>query len=154
MSVADECPTRWTRKVTRSMCFFFQVNNTDRHWIFCFFLRPGLSQEGLFRRNGKIKQQHELMKEIKGRSAADVDRLLDSGAYTVHEVATVLKNLLADMPEPLLVEAFYPLHCHLASPFPKVSFFSASHLLLRLSVAGFPVRETTRTGWMTSRCCC
>ena len=37
MSVADECPTRWTRKVTRSMCFFFQVNNTDRHWIFCFF---------------------------------------------------------------------------------------------------------------------
>jgi hypothetical protein len=81
-----------------------------------FLSRPSsLSQEGLFRRNGKIKQQHELMKLVKEKSKEEIAQLLDSEAYSVHEVATVLKNLLADMSEPLLVEAFYPLHCNLAS---------------------------------------
>ena len=81
-----------------------------------FLSRPSsLTQEGLFRRNGKIKQQHELMKLIKEKSKDEITQLLDSEAYSVHEVATVLKNLLADMSEPLLVEAFYPFHCNLAS---------------------------------------
>ena len=81
-----------------------------------FLSRPSsLSQEGLFRRNGKIKQQHELMKLVKEKSKEEIAQLLDSEAYSVHEVATVLKNLLADMSEPLLVEAFYPFHCNLAS---------------------------------------
>lgn len=72
-------------------------------------------QEGIFRRNGKIKQQQEMMAFAKEKSVTELSAILDSGAYSVHEVATVLKNLLAEMPEPLLIEGYYPLHCSLAS---------------------------------------
>lgn len=72
-------------------------------------------QEGLFRRSGKVKQQHELMTLIKEKNSEEVTTLLESNQFTVHEVATVLKNLLAEMPEPLLIESYYPLHCSLAS---------------------------------------
>ena len=75
----------------------------------------GLIQEGIFRRNGKVKQQHELMVLIKEKNEKEITTLLESNQYSVHEVATVLKNLLAEMPEPLLVESYYPLHCCLAS---------------------------------------
>lgn len=51
----------------------------------------------------------------KDKSVSELLTVLDSGAYSVHEVATVLKNLLAEMPEPLLIEGYYPLHCSLAS---------------------------------------
>ncbi len=72
-------------------------------------------QEGIFRRSGKVKQQQELMNFIKEKNQEEISSLLESNQFTVHEVATVLKNLLADMPEPLLVESYYPLHCSLAS---------------------------------------
>jgi len=81
----------------------------------------GLIQEGIFRRNGKVKQQHELMVLIKEKNEKEITTLLESNQYSVHEVATVLKNLLAEMPEPLLVESYYPLHCSLAS---KPIFFT------------------------------
>jgi len=54
------------------------------------------------------------MKLIKEKNREDMAQLLRTGAYSVHEVATVLKNLLADMIEPLLLESFYPFHCNLA----------------------------------------
>lgn len=73
-----------------------------------------LVQEGLFRRNGKIKQQQELMNLVKEKEASEITALLESSLYSVHEVATVLKNLLAEMPEPLLIESYYPFHCCLA----------------------------------------
>jgi Rho GTPase-activating protein 19 len=76
---------------------------------------PGLVQEGLFRRNGKVKQQQELMNLVKEKQVSEIKALLESNAYSVHEVATVLKNLLSEMPEPLLIESYYPLHCCLAS---------------------------------------
>ncbi len=75
----------------------------------------GLVQEGLFRRNGKVKQQQELMNLVKEKQVSEITALLESNEYSVHEVATVLKNLLAEMPEPLLIESYYPLHCCLAS---------------------------------------
>lgn len=55
------------------------------------------------------------MSFTKEKSVAEMTTILDSGAYSVHEVATVLKNLLADMSEPLLIEGYYPFHCSLAS---------------------------------------
>ncbi|XP_046447265.1 rho GTPase-activating protein 19-like isoform X2 [Daphnia pulex] len=73
-----------------------------------------LVQEGLFRRNGKVKQQQELMNLVKEKQVSEITALLESNEYSVHEVATVLKNLLAEMPEPLLIESYYPLHCCLA----------------------------------------
>jgi len=81
------------------------------------FPSTGLVQEGIFRRSGKVKQQQELMTFIKEKNQEEISSLLESNQFTVHEVATVLKNLLADMPEPLLVESYYPLHCSLASQF-------------------------------------
>ena len=75
----------------------------------------GIIQEGIFRRNGKVKQQQELVHFVKDKELSDIAALLESNAYSVHEVATVLKNLLAEMPEPLLVESYYPFHCSLAS---------------------------------------
>ena len=75
----------------------------------------GLQHEGIFRRNGKVKQQQELMSLIKEKSDVDITEILNSNLYSVHEVATVLKNFLAEMPEPLLIESYYPLHCSLAS---------------------------------------
>jgi hypothetical protein len=100
-----------------------------------------LSQEGLFRRNGKIKQQHELMKLVKEKSKEEIAQLLDSEAYSVHEVATVLKNLLADMSEPLLVEAFYPFHCNLASKLNFSSHFSTLLIILYLAEWNHPQRQ-------------
>jgi hypothetical protein len=39
---------------------------------------------------------------------------LESGEYTAHDVASVLKSLLADLPEPLLTEVYYPAYCQVA----------------------------------------
>jgi hypothetical protein len=105
------------QKVTKQASTEYGIKYSSQIYELIGFLsRPSsLSQEGLFRRNGKIKQQHELMKLVKEKSKEEIGQLLDSEAYSVHEVATVLKNLLADMSEPLLVEAFYPFHCNLAS---------------------------------------
>ena len=55
------------------------------------------------------------MSLIKEKSDVEIAELLNSNLYSVHEVATVLKNILAEMPEPLLIESYYPLHCSLAS---------------------------------------
>ncbi len=55
------------------------------------------------------------MNLVKEKDVTEITSLLESNAYSVHEVATVLKNLLADMPEPLLIESYYPFHCSLAS---------------------------------------
>lgn len=55
------------------------------------------------------------MNLVKEKEASEITALLESSLYSVHEVATVLKNLLAEMPEPLLIESYYPFHCCLAS---------------------------------------
>ncbi len=55
------------------------------------------------------------MNLVKEKQVSEIKALLESNEYSVHEVATVLKNLLAEMPEPLLIESYYPLHCCLAS---------------------------------------
>lgn len=62
------------------------------------------------------------MNLIKKKDASEITRLLESNAYSVHEMATVLKNLLAEMPEPLLIESYYPFHCSLASIILKIIY--------------------------------
>jgi hypothetical protein len=98
-----------------------KLNFSFSRSLFCLLIAvvcwdfSGLVQEGLFRRNGKVKQQQELMNLVKEKDVQEITELLESNAYSVHEVATVLKNLLAEMPEPLLIESYYPFHCCLAS---------------------------------------
>ncbi|XP_063871986.1 uncharacterized protein LOC135106627 isoform X3 [Scylla paramamosain] len=69
-----------------------------------------ITQEGLFRKNGSLSRQQELKNLL--NSGADLN--LDCGAYSPHDCASVLKSFLADLPEPLLTEAHYPIHCRIA----------------------------------------
>ncbi|KAJ1525898.1 hypothetical protein ONE63_009087 [Megalurothrips usitatus] len=67
-------------------------------------------QEGIFRRSGKMTRQQEL----KTLLTAGCPLNLDEGQFSVHDCASVLKNFLAQLPEPLLTEAHYPAHCQIA----------------------------------------
>lgn len=40
--------------------------------------------------------------------------MVEFGAYTVHDCASVLKAIIADLPEPLLTDTFYAVHCQIA----------------------------------------
>ncbi|KAK3094968.1 hypothetical protein FSP39_008441 [Pinctada imbricata] len=73
-----------------------------------FLGRPeNLKTEGLFRKTGNFARQR-LLKEWLNES---VDLCLDSGTFTAHDCATVMKNYLGELPEPLLTERHY--HAHL-----------------------------------------
>ncbi|KAK3919501.1 Rho GTPase-activating protein 19 [Frankliniella fusca] len=69
-----------------------------------------LVQEGIFRRSGKMTRQQEL----KNMLTAGCSLNLENGQFSVHDCASVLKNFLAQLPEPLLTEAHYPAHCQIA----------------------------------------
>ncbi|KAE8738759.1 hypothetical protein FOCC_FOCC015769 [Frankliniella occidentalis] len=69
-----------------------------------------LVQEGIFRRSGKMTRQQEL----KNMLTAGCPLKLEDGQFSVHDCASVLKNFLAQLPEPLLTEAHYPAHCQIA----------------------------------------
>ncbi|XP_050740270.1 uncharacterized protein LOC127010358 isoform X1 [Eriocheir sinensis] len=69
-----------------------------------------ITQEGLFRKSGSLSRQQELKTLLN----AGADLNLDSGIYSPHDCASVLKSFLADLPEPLLTEGHYPIHCRIA----------------------------------------
>ena len=73
---------------------------------------------------------------VKEKNDVDIAEILNSNLYSVHEVATVLKNFLAEMPEPLFIESFYPLHCSLAS-----KFFIVNVLLQSINVLDLFISE-------------
>lgn len=67
-------------------------------------------QEGIFRRTGSVARQNELRRHLNENNSLD----LNDGIYTVHDCASVLKSILADLPEPILTDSFYPIHCQIA----------------------------------------
>ncbi|XP_076045554.1 uncharacterized protein LOC143027827 isoform X2 [Oratosquilla oratoria] len=69
-----------------------------------------ITQEGLFRKSGSVTRQQELKALL--NSGRDLN--LDYGNYSAHDCASVLKNFLADLPEPLLSESHYKIHCKIA----------------------------------------
>lgn len=69
-----------------------------------------ITQEGLFRKSGSLTRQQELKNLL--NSGGDLN--LDYGVYSAHDCASVLKSFLADLPEPLLTEAHYSIHCKIA----------------------------------------
>lgn len=52
--------------------------------------------------------------ELKSRIVDGGTLCLDSGTYSVHDVASVLKGILADLPEPLLTDTYCPAHLQMA----------------------------------------
>ncbi|XP_055607387.1 serine-rich adhesin for platelets [Uranotaenia lowii] len=67
-------------------------------------------QEGIFRKTGSLNRQNEL----KSALVQGLPINLDSGDYTAHDCASVLKSFLADLSEPLLTELYYPAYCQVA----------------------------------------
>ncbi|XP_075221550.1 rho GTPase activating protein at 54D isoform X2 [Lycorma delicatula] len=67
-------------------------------------------QEGIFRRSGKLTRQQEL----KSLLNQGIPLRLENGQFSVHDCASVFKSFLANLPEPLLTEAYYPAYCQIA----------------------------------------
>ncbi|XP_022204514.2 rho GTPase-activating protein 19 [Nilaparvata lugens] len=68
------------------------------------------TQEGIFRRSGKMTRQQELKSQLTSGTPLD----LDNSQFSVHDCASVLKTFLAELSEPLLTEAYYPAYCQIA----------------------------------------
>lgn len=88
------------------------------------FRNEGILQEGIFRRTGKLTRQQDLKNALYQSLPLD----FEEGRFSVHDCASVLKIFLADLPEPLLTDSHYPVHCQIAGKF--LSFFSFLHLYL------------------------
>ncbi|GBN19151.1 Rho GTPase-activating protein 19, partial [Araneus ventricosus] len=69
-----------------------------------------ICREGLFRKTGSLARQNELKTLL--RIGENID--FNSGLYTVHDCASVLKSFLSELQEPLLSEAHYSAHCQIA----------------------------------------
>ncbi|XP_049277663.1 serine-rich adhesin for platelets isoform X1 [Anopheles funestus] len=72
-----------------------------------------ISQEGIFRKTGSLTRQNELKNLLLQGNMLP----LDGTGYTAHDCASVLKSFLADLPEPLLTELYYPAYCQVADSF-------------------------------------
>jgi hypothetical protein len=78
--------------------------------------RYGLQEEGILRVTGLQQKVTALCSELEAvfyrRPLQEVDRLLQQA--TCHDVSTVLKRLLRDLPQPLLsieyIDMFYQTH--------------------------------------------
>jgi hypothetical protein len=57
-----------------------------------------LMQEGIFRKTGSVNRQNELKFLVNQLKPLKLDE------YTAHDVASVLKSVLNDLPEPILSE--------------------------------------------------
>ncbi|CRK97579.1 CLUMA_CG010965, isoform A [Clunio marinus] len=59
-----------------------------------------LCQEGIFRKTGSVSRQQELKYLVNQLKPLNLDE------FTCHDVASVMKSILADLPQPLLTEFF------------------------------------------------
>ncbi|XP_024873944.1 uncharacterized protein LOC112455950 isoform X1 [Temnothorax curvispinosus] len=69
-----------------------------------------ITQEGIFRRTGKLTRQQDLKTAMSQGVFLD----LDDSRFSVHDCASVLKGFLAELSEPLLTDLHYPAHCQIA----------------------------------------
>ncbi|KAK6635561.1 hypothetical protein RUM44_000813 [Polyplax serrata] len=76
------------------------------------FLRKeeNICQEGIFRRSGRVTRQQELKMLLH----QGVILNFNDSQFSVHECATVLKNILSELPESVLTDAHYPAYCQIA----------------------------------------
>ena len=127
-------------RLKRGKNIFIEVKRGLRKSIILHFISwlpsfSDITQEGLFRKNGSVSRQQELKNLL--NSGADLN--LDCGTYSPHDCASVLKSFLADLPEPLLTEAHYPIHCRIAG---KVNTFYMSMSFLYPVLCGLMSNTT------------
>ena len=68
--------------------------------------------EGLFRKTGSVTRQRLLRQHI--LEGLDINSVLDQGDFSAHDCATVLKNFLSDLSEPLLTDRLSKCFCYIA----------------------------------------
>lgn len=67
-------------------------------------------QEGIFRKTGAVSRQQQLKTSLNEEIPVD----FDDNNFSVHDCASVLKNFLSELPEPLVTDAYYPLYCQIS----------------------------------------
>lgn len=74
------------------------------------WMEENIVQEGVFRRTGALSRQAELKNAMCLGQKVDFSK----ATFTVHDCASVFKAFLAELPEPLLTDAYHSAHCQLA----------------------------------------
>ena len=70
-------------------------------------LGVNVTEEGVFRKAGSFKKQQDLLEKVeKGE-----DLELETGPYSIHECASVLKTFLSRLSEPLVTNSCYQARC-------------------------------------------
>lgn len=87
-----------------------------------------LKQEGIFRKTGSVTRQQDLKFLVNHMKTINLDE------FTCHDVASVMKSILADLPEPLLTEVWKK-HCRALICFLGVALSQLLLLLLNLAYA-------------------
>jgi len=73
-------------------------------------LGVNVTEEGVFRKAGSFKKQQDLLEKVeKGE-----DLELETGPYSIHECASVLKTFLSRLSEPLVTNSCYQAHLSVA----------------------------------------
>ncbi|KAF2365200.1 Rho GTPase-activating protein domain [Trinorchestia longiramus] len=97
-----------------------------------------VTTEGIFRKCGSSSRQLELRAEL-GKSFStmtkdetDMPLLPVLSAYSTHDVASLLKSMLAELPEPLLLDHNFILHCKLADASDEDSSIGTPHYHRRI----------------------
>ena len=60
----------------------------------------------MFRKSGHLSRQ-KVLKEKLLSGGANLEEELETGLYSAHDCANMLKSLLSELPEPLLTERHY-----------------------------------------------
>lgn len=94
-------------------------------------LSSDLHVEGLFRVPGNSLRQQSLRELLS--AGTDVD--LDSGDFRPHDVASLLKTLLGELPEPLLTHRHFHAHLKIAGRTSWGVWGAPPHEVLDLTVA-------------------
>lgn len=84
-----------------------------------------IAQEGIFRKTGAVSRQQQLKTCLNEGMAVD----FDDNNFSVHDCASVLKNFLAELPEPLVTDAYYPLYCQISGKNCLVIFMFRNRIL-------------------------
>lgn len=93
-------------------------------------LFPDVAKEGLFRISGSKKRQEELKELIDKEIIVD----LNAGKFTPHDVASVLKQFLGELPEPLLTQALYDAFLQIAGKSKIVLFITVDYIKLDVTL--------------------
>jgi len=91
-------------------------------------LGVNISEEGIFRKAGRVKNQSELLEKVE----RGVDLELEGGQYSTHECASVLKTFLSRLSEPLVTTSCYQAHMALCKEEDSERKLYCTQLLLEL----------------------